>query len=310
MMAYADLTDVRCHYELTGSGEPLLLIPGLGVTSSVWESAAPELAKHFTLILPDNRGVGRSKPKREPHTLRDFSADLVELLDHLQVDRCHVMGLSLGGVIAQRLASDHPGRVHRLVLVSCTDRFTPYLRHIATLLGGTLRGRRAAGMFARAVEILGSSPECLDACPDVVEQRVAAKCAQRVPPRAVATQLRCLAAADLDLERDPITAPTLVLAGEHDVLIPSCYARRMSLRIADSRFMLVRGAGHNPLVEKPEVALAEITRFLETGKSSVARSPAGKREPIRAKVIALPPERPSNSPAAAVAAPTGGGSRP
>src|SRR5688572_31764869 len=103
-MAWADLTDVRCYYELMGQGEPLLLIPGLGVTSSVWDPVACELAEHFSLILMDNRGMGRSVPKREPATLNDYCSDIIELLDHLQVERAHVMGLSLGGVIAHRLA--------------------------------------------------------------------------------------------------------------------------------------------------------------------------------------------------------------
>jgi pimeloyl-ACP methyl ester carboxylesterase len=270
-MAWANLNDVRCYYELLGQGPPLLLIPGLGVTSRVWEPIAPELAEHFSVILVDNRGVGRSKAIRHAMSLQDLTADLLELLDHLQVDRCHVMGLSLGGVIAQRLAADHPNRIDRIVLASCTDRFTPYLRHVATLLGRSLWFQRAS-TFARTVEILGSSPEALDASPNLVEERVAAKCKEGVPARAVGRQLRCLACADLDLERDPIGAQTLIIAGEHDVLIPSCYARRMSHRIAGSRFMLVRGAGHNPLVEQPEVVLPEITKFLNTGRTSAAVS--------------------------------------
>src|SRR4051794_31192811 len=107
-MAWAQLSDVHCYYELLGEGEPLLLIPGLGTTCRLWDSVAPAFAEHFSLILPDNRGVGRSVAKRHATTLSDYVVDLVELLDELQLDRVHVMGLSLGGVIAQRLAIDHP----------------------------------------------------------------------------------------------------------------------------------------------------------------------------------------------------------
>src|SRR4051794_23710050 len=110
-MPWAELTDVRCHYSVLGRGDPLLLIPGLGTTSDIWEPVAGELAEHFSLILVDNRGVGRSKPRRDASTLRDFTADLVELVDFLNLDRTHVLGLSLGGVIAQRLAADHPERI-------------------------------------------------------------------------------------------------------------------------------------------------------------------------------------------------------
>ena len=121
-MPFADLSDVRCHYEIMGNGDPLLMIAGLGSTCEIWGAAAEELAKSLTLILADNRNMGRSVGRRMPQCLADFSSDYVELLDHLQLDRAHVLGLSLGGIIAQKLAVDHPSRIDRLVLVSCTTR--------------------------------------------------------------------------------------------------------------------------------------------------------------------------------------------
>jgi pimeloyl-ACP methyl ester carboxylesterase len=268
-MAVADLSDVRCYYKLLGQGDPLLLIPGLGVTSRIWDTVVPELAEHFSLILLDNRGVGLSEAKRQPTTLCDFTADLVELLDYLQIDRTHVLGLSLGGVIALRLAADHPNRIDHLVLASCTDRFTPYLKQVAMLLGKTL-GSLRSDAFARTVEVLGSAPQFLDAQPELIEERVRAKREERVSPRAVGRQMRCLACAQIDLEREPIAAPTLVIAGEYDVLIPSCYARSMSNRIPGSRFMLMPGAGHNPLVECPGQVLPEIINFIKAPQASPA----------------------------------------
>ena len=84
---FAELTDVRCYYELLGSGDPLLLIPGLGTTTALWEPAVGELSQHFSLVLFDNRGVGRSVAKRTPHMLSDLAVDVIELMDHLQLDR-------------------------------------------------------------------------------------------------------------------------------------------------------------------------------------------------------------------------------
>src|SRR3954466_6039563 len=132
---YADLSDVRCYYELLGAGDPVMLISGLGATHELWDCIAGELSHSFSLVLHDNRGIGRSIHKRTPVALEDFAVDIVELMDHLQLARAHVIGLSLGGIIAQQLAVDHPSRVDRLVLVSCTNRFGPYLREIAKLLG-------------------------------------------------------------------------------------------------------------------------------------------------------------------------------
>src|SRR5687767_7525000 len=161
-MAWAELSDVRCYYELLVRGEPLLLVPGLGATCRVWDPVAPELAEHNTLVLVDNRGIGRSVSRRKPHTLADYAADLVELLDELRLDKAHVLGLSLGGIIAQRLAVDHPSRVDRLVLMSCTDRFTTYLTQMAAMLGRTLKWFPRE-MFVRTMELLGTAPPYFDA---------------------------------------------------------------------------------------------------------------------------------------------------
>ena len=260
-MAWADLTDVRCYYETLGEGDPLLLIPGLGTTKRMWEDIAPDLASFFSLILIDNRDVGLSVGKRHPTSTADWAADIVELLDRLQLTQAHVLGVSLGGVIAQRLAIDHPSRVDRLVLVSCADCFSPYLRQMARLLGHSLR-HFPRETFVRTVELLGTSPEYLDSYPEKVEQRVLSKCRSGISGRAVARQLRALSCSEIDSRHYHISAPTLVIAGEHDAMIPSCYSRRMAERIPGSRFVVVPGAGHNPMVDSPETVLPEVIEFL------------------------------------------------
>ena len=260
-MAWAELSDVRCYYELVGEGDPLLFIPGLGGTCRVWDPVVPALAEHFTCILPDNRGLGRSVGRRKPKTLADYSSDLAELLDYLQLERAHVLGLSLGGIIAQRFALDHPSRVDRLVLVSCADRFTAYLHRITALLGHSLR-RFPRAMFVQTMEILTTAPFYLDTNVAEIDRQAQERVQAGVPARAMGTQLRALLRSEVDPADYKILNPTLVVAGEHDHLIPNCYARRMAAKIADSQFVLIPGAGHNPMVEKPDEVLPIISRFL------------------------------------------------
>jgi len=261
-MAWADLSDCRCFYEVVGDGEPLIMIPGLAATSRVWDPIVPDLSQFFSLILYDNRGIGKSLAKRKPNTLSDMVSDIVELLDFLQIDRVHVLGASLGGVIAQRLAIDHPSRINRLVLVSCADAFSPYLRQITMLLAHSLR-RFPKEMFVRTLELLATAPEFLDANADLVEQRVQNKCRTRVSARAVGNQLRCLARSEVDPKHYRIVAPTLVVAGEYDPIIPGCYARRMSEKIPGSVYVSVPNAGHNPLIDHPQQVLARVIEFLQ-----------------------------------------------
>jgi pimeloyl-ACP methyl ester carboxylesterase len=260
-MAYAELTDVQSYYELIGEGEPLLFIPGLGGTCRVWDPIVPDLASHFSLILVDNRGIGRSVARRKPRSLADYSADLVELLDELQLDRAHVLGLSLGGIIAQRFAVDHPSRVDRLVLVSCAHRFSAYLLRMAALLGHSLR-RFPKAVFVQTMELLGTAPLYMDAHIEEIEEAVKVRCREGLHARAMGTQLRCLLKSEMDPQDYRITAPTLIVAGEHDALIPNCYARLMAERIPGSRLLLIPGAGHNPMVEVPEKVLPLIEQFL------------------------------------------------
>ena len=261
-MPFADLTDVRLYYELLGSGDPVLLIPGLGATCRMWDSVAPELAEHFHLILPDNRNVGKSVGRRKPRRLSDFAADLVELLDRLQLDRVHIVGISLGGVIAQRMAVEHPARIHRLVLISTAHRFGPYLRDVSAMLGRSLY-RMSYSTFQRNVELLGTAPAYYDSHIDEVERKIEMVRENHAPRGAVVTQLRCLAVSEIEEPDYHITAPTLVLSGEYDALVPNCYSKRMAAEIPGSEFHVLAGCGHNPLTESPETALPLIIEFLE-----------------------------------------------
>jgi pimeloyl-ACP methyl ester carboxylesterase len=266
-MAWADLSDVRLYYEIIGEGEPLVLIPGLGATCRLWDPVIPDLARHFTLILLDNRDIGRSVRKGKPApNLSYLASDVAELMDELQLDRAHVMGVSLGGAIAQRFATEHRSRLDRLVLVSCTDKFSPYLWQIAGLLGQTLR-RLPKEAFVRMMEVLGTAPEYLDENPVLCEQRLIAKARLKIPARAIGNQLKALARSELGENNEIITAPTLVIAGEFDAIIPSCYAKQMADKIPGSRYVLIPGAGHNPLADFPERAAPRVVQFLKSKAS-------------------------------------------
>jgi len=273
-MAWAELSDVRCYYEVLGEGPPLVLIPGLGGNCRVWDPFAPELAEHFSLILIDNRGLGRSVARRKPRTLADYSADIAELLDTLQLERAHVLGLSLGGIIAQRFAIDHASRVDKLVLVSCADKFTAYTLRMTALLGHSLR-RFPRRVFVQMMEVLCTAPLYLDANEQQINREADERCKAGVPARAMGTQLRALLRSEVPDQDYKITSPTLVVAGEHDALIPNCYAKLMAAKIPGSQFVLIPGAGHNPMQETPERVLPLITRFLRTGDAYEPPEPAG-----------------------------------
>jgi pimeloyl-ACP methyl ester carboxylesterase len=262
-MPYADLTDVRCHYQLLGAGDPVVLIPGLGMTCDTWPCGATKLADSFSLILPDNRDIGLSIGKRPARTLADYAVDIIELLDYLQLDRAHVIGISLGGVIAQQLAMDHPSRVDRLVLLSSSKQFGPYLHEMAKLLGHAMR-YFPTDVFYRTIDLLATSPQFRDSHEKEIEKKLGAAQEARVGRAALIRQMRCLACEnDLNAHGDyHIVNPTLVIAGENDMLIPAMYARQTADAIPGSEFMLVNECGHNPLLEQPDLVAWRIREFL------------------------------------------------
>ena len=109
----------RIAWERHGAGEPLLLVHGLGYARWGWEPVLPGLAERFDVLLFDNRGIGESDAPPGPYTVAELAGDAVAVLDEAGVERAHVVGTSLGGMVAQELALAHPGRVDRLVL-ACT----------------------------------------------------------------------------------------------------------------------------------------------------------------------------------------------
>jgi pimeloyl-ACP methyl ester carboxylesterase len=269
-MPYIDLSDTRCYFEQVGHGDPLLLIPGLGRTCRLWDAVAEQLGQTFSLIMPDNRGVGRSLAKKHPRHLRDLAIDLVELLDALGVDRAHVLGISFGGVVAQWLAVEHPSRINKLVLISTAHQFGPYLTEMARLIGHALR-YFPRNLFERTVEILGSSPKFIDDFPEGIMQRIAAHRAMKLSRSALGRQLICLGSSGATREQYRITAPTLVMAGEHDALIPGCYGKQVARDIPGSEFVELPECGHNPFIEMPEFAVARIVEFLMRDQDRMGR---------------------------------------
>src|SRR5215510_118655 len=115
-MSIAKIGSLDIFYEEHGGGDPLLLIMGLAADSTAWMFQLPAFAEHYRTIVFDNRGVGRSSKPAGPYTIHEMADDAAGLLDALHVARAHVVGVSMGGMIAQELALRHPARVRGLVL--------------------------------------------------------------------------------------------------------------------------------------------------------------------------------------------------
>ena len=250
---------VRIAYDVRGGGEPLLLIHGLGYARWGWEPVLDALAERFCVIQFDNRGVGASDAPPGPYTVVQLADDAAAVLDDARIDRAHVVGTSLGGMVAQELALRAPERVDRLVLACTTPGVAGHpmpAQTVRLLLEAPLLP--AAERLRRLVENALAEP----ADPELVERILAHRLA--APPDPVAWQAQAAAGATFDgLQRiGGIEAPTLVLQGTADVVVDPRNASLLATRIPGARVTLFEGTGHLFFWEEPERFVQVVSEFL------------------------------------------------
>lgn len=264
-MPSVDLSGVRLHYQRRGSGPTILWVQGVGLANGAWSPQVTRLAGEFDCISVDNRGVGQSEADMRNLEIDVMADDLLRLVDYLGLERVHVVGHSMGGVIAHEFALRNPTRVRSLVLMctfsrgkDATTLTAPMLKHgIATSLGTQLMRRRA---FARMV-----MPESyvqsrgVDAVVDELEATFGRSLAE--PPKVVGAQLRALSRHDASARlRELAAIPTLVLSGAHDPIARPVYGRRLAEGIGTARFVEVPDSSHALPIQLPDLVHSELER--------------------------------------------------
>ena len=248
-MPALELPDLSLHYEDRGSGPPLLLVAGLASDSFSWLPVATPLAARFRTIMPDNRGVGRTRPQDGPCSIDAIADDCAALLRHLGVERASVLGHSMGGFVAQRLAARHPGLVDRLVLVAT----------------GTGAGARNAATFVEMAEKLDAGEDAerwfLD---DPAKAEAVMAWALNYPwpqsARAFRRQVDAVIAYDGSADVGAIAVPTLVVAGREDILYPAEECEAFARRIPGAAFTVIEGAAHAVHTEQPGAFVDAVVR--------------------------------------------------
>jgi 3-oxoadipate enol-lactonase len=253
--------EIELDYERTGSGPPLLLIMGLSGTALSWgEEFLQELRRDFDVIAYDHRGVGASSRLDGPITIRELAADAAGLLDALELDSAHVLGISMGGMVAQELALAQPERIRTLTL-GCT------------YCGGPGSVRPAEEVWHRVV-VAGRSGDRelvmrtlweINVSPAfAADERQWARFVERANRRRVALavieqQSVAAAAHDTSSRLREIELPTLVLHGTLDQMLPVANGHMVAELIPGARLEIFDGVGHLFFIERPERS-AELLR--------------------------------------------------
>ena len=250
---------MNIKWESTGEGSPLLLIQGLGYGRWGWEPIVPGLAARHRVVSFDNRGIGESDKPPGPYTAAQMAEDARQVLDEAGIERAHVLGASLGGMIAQELAVSAPERVDRLVLC-CT---TPGGPATVPMPEVTMRLFAEAPSLAPEVALrrfvenaLGSDPP-----PELVDELFARRVAN--PPDPAGWQAQAAAGMGFEGVEAEISAPTLILGGTADNVVDQRNAEVLAARIPGARVELLTGAGHLFFWEQPGESVRIINEFLE-----------------------------------------------
>lgn len=257
--------DLNMHYEVLGDGPPLLMVMGLASSLMDWGSVVPaRLAGNRKVILFDNRGAGRTDHPAGPYTMPQLAADAVGLLDALDIERADVFGVSMGGMIAQHLVLDYPDRVDRLVL-GCTQpggrRVVPARPEVLALLT-PVPGMDPVEARWLAQPILHTAGY-IDTNRDALMERIRETAPFRSPVHALDAQLGAIGRTHDVFDRlGEIRAPTLVVTGTEDVLIPPVNSRILAERIPGATLREILGAAHLFWDSHPDRTVEILKAFL------------------------------------------------
>ena len=265
-MPKTKVNDIELYYEVHGEGTPLVLVSGLGYSLWQWHLMVPYLKKHFQVITLDNRGVGQTDKPAGPYTASMLAKDTVGLLDALGVDKAVVMGHSMGGFIAQAMALEYPERVSKLILASTNfggPRHVPVTAEAMAVLSDVTSDPMTR---LRNGIVVSTAPGFAERQPELIQKWLDWRVANPLDSAGYQSQMAIglgLMAEDAAFENKlpNVTAPALILFGEHDKVVPPANADLLAKQLKGSQTRILPDAGHFFPLEIPEEASQVVIQF-------------------------------------------------
>jgi 3-oxoadipate enol-lactonase len=252
---------VPLHHVVSGpaGAPPLLLGHALGTDTSVWDRMMPELGDRFRVVRFDFRGQGSSPVPHGPYDIADLGADVIGLLDELEIDTAAYCGVSIGGMAGLWLAAHAPERIGRLI--ACCTSAHPGNPEAWAERAATVTAAGGTAPIAGAVVARWVTPAFAAERPDVVEELRAMLLAS--PPGGYAECCGVLERLDLRADPERVRAPTLVIAGAQDEAFTPDHGERIAAAVPGARFELLDPGAHIPMAERPDAVAAAILEHLE-----------------------------------------------
>jgi pimeloyl-ACP methyl ester carboxylesterase len=263
LMTVADLGDIRLDYSSFGDGPPVLGVMGFALDKRFWAAQVPAVTAGNTFITFDNRGVGRSSPEAAG-SIDEMAHDAVRLLDHLEIEKVVVFGMSMGGTIAQRIALDNPDRVSALILAVTWARPIEFARRQHKIARKILQ-TMTLPEFSEQALLRMFTPEFFEVGREMIDQMVASLDAPGAPAMASAealiAQLDALDKHDVLADLPRIAVPTLVIGGKKDMTVPYLGSKEIAAAIPGAKLVTLE-TGHGCMIEEMEAFNGAVTEFL------------------------------------------------
>jgi len=269
-MPRANVGDIELFYQVHGDGFPLLLIQGYSGGHDAWFFQTRAFKKYYKVIVFDNRGIGKTQRSPIPYTVKTMADDAVGLLNHLGIERAHILGMSLGGIVAQEVAINYPEKVEKLVLVCTTtgeDEITnmhPDMLKAMGLKGGDTQPELRSLDFGKTTTAIVSLAfnKPLYRLINVPLVKLYMK---RVDMEGLIQQMEAVVGHSTSDRISTIKAPTLVLTGTEDRVVSPHSSEEIAGRIPAARLVKLEGGSHAFFLEMRNEFNKEVLDFLSNG---------------------------------------------
>jgi 3-oxoadipate enol-lactonase len=263
-MPITKIGNIELYYEVHGNGEPVVLIHGLSMDCSTWFNQIPVLSQNYQVIVFDNRGVGQTDATNEGYSTEMMADDTVALLKFLNVDSAHILGFSLGGMIAQIIALKYPEAVKSLLLNATAAQFPAKAKHLVQTWLRMLNETVSLETRIREGFLWGYTNEFFEDDETVMASvNLAIDHPYPLSAKGFAGQIAALMKHNTRSQISQISAPTLVLMGKDDIFIPIEFSEELAVRIPKARLVILERGGHNCWMEFPELFNQAVMQFLE-----------------------------------------------
>jgi aminoacrylate hydrolase len=242
-MPKANLGDVEIYYESHGSGEPVLLVPGLGGVGSYWKPNLPAFSAKHRVIVHDHRGTGQSSASKIKYSVDQMSDDLVRLMDSLEIERAHLVGHSTGGAMGQTIAAKHPQRLASLVLYATWTQCDPFFARVFEARKNLLL-KAGAAAYVRSTPVFLYPDWWINRNLALIEEREKLTIPSFPAAEIVASRIDAIVAFDRTADLARIKTPTLVICAKDDFVTPAYFSQELAQKISGAKLVLLERGGH------------------------------------------------------------------